>query len=433
MRQKKLGRRSFLRRGAGAAAAFTAAPLIVPASILGKDGETAPSERITVGCIGVGGHGTNRNLAMYLRQKDARVLAVCDVDSNHLERAKNRTDEAYGDRDCAACSDFREILERKDIDAVMISTPDHWHVLMSVLAVRAGKDVQCEKPTRTIEEGRILVKEVRRHRKVFQTSTEDRSIPVYHRIAELVRNGRIGRLQTISVQLPQQPTVPGDPTPQPIPKELDWDMWLGPAPFAPYTKDRVHFNFRWVSDYSGGIIPDWGTHLFDTAQWAADTERSAPVRIEANGTFWKSGLYDTPKEYHVEYTYANGVRMIVDHGGTGIRFEGTEGWVEVPSWRAGLRASNPKILDSKIGPDGVHLFTEPAGEHRSFLDCVKTREDPYFPVDIGHRVSTVCHLADIALRLKRPLLWDPEAERFPEDEEANARMSQPMRDPWSLA
>jgi len=248
-----------------------------------------------------------------------------------------------------------------------------------------------------------------------------------------VRNGRIGELKTIRVQLPQQPGKPGDPTPQPVPKHLDWDMWLGPAPFAEYTKDRVHFHFRWVSDYSGGIICDWGTHLFDTAQWANDTERSGPVKIEGKGTFWTGGLYDTPKEYHVDYTYANGVKMILDHGGTGIRFEGSDGWIESPSWRAALRASDPKILTSKIGPDETRLFTNPAGEHRNFLDCVKTRKDPYFPVDIGHRVSTVCHLGNIALELDRPLRWDPKAERFPDDEEANGKMSRTMRAPWSLA
>jgi len=423
-------RREFLRRTSGALAT---APLFVPASILGKDGETAPSERITVGCIGVGGHGTHRNLHHFLQQKDARVVAVCDVDAKNLKRGEELTNRRYGDRSCATYKDFRQVLDRKDIDAVMISTPDHWHVLMSVLALKAGKDVQCEKPTLTIEEGKILVKTVREHKKVFQTSTEDRSIPLYHRMAELVRNGRIGELKTIRVQLPQQPGKPGDPTPQPVPKHLDWDMWLGPAPFAEYTKDRVHFHFRWVSDYSGGIICDWGTHLFDTAQWANDTERSGPVKIEGKGTFWTGGLYDTPKEYHVDYTYANGVKMILDHGGTGIRFEGSDGWIESPSWRAALRASDPKILTSKIGPDETRLFTNPAGEHRNFLDCVKTRKDPYFPVDIGHRVSTVCHLGNIALELDRPLRWDPKAERFPDDEEANGKMSRTMRAPWSLA
>jgi len=430
MSSMRTHRRVFLRRRSGALAT---APLFVPASILGKDGETAPSERITVGCIGVGGHGTHRNLHHFLQQKDARVVAVCDVDAKNLKRGEELTNRRYGDRSCATYKDFRQVLDRKDIDAVMISTPDHWHVLMSVLALKAGKDVQCEKPTLTIEEGKILVKTVREHKKVFQTSTEDRSIPLYHRMAELVRNGRIGELKTIRVQLPQQPGKPGDPTPQPVPKHLDWDMWLGPAPFAEYTKDRVHFHFRWVSDYSGGIICDWGTHLFDTAQWANDTERSGPVKIEGKGTFWTGGLYDTPKEYHVDYTYANGVKMILDHGGTGIRFEGSDGWIESPSWRAALRASDPKILTSKIGPDETRLFTNPAGEHRNFLDCVKTRKDPYFPVDIGHRVSTVCHLGNIALELDRPLRWDPKAERFPDDEEANGKMSRTMRAPWSLA
>ncbi len=430
MSSMRTHRREFLRRTSGALAT---APLFVPASILGKDGETAPSERITVGCIGVGGHGTHRNLHHFLQQKDARVVAVCDVDAKNLKRGEELTNRRYGDRSCATYKDFRQVLDRKDIDAVMISTPDHWHVLMSVLALKAGKDVQCEKPTLTIEEGKILVKTVREHKKVFQTSTEDRSIPLYHRMAELVRNGRIGELKTIRVQLPQQPGKPGDPTPQPVPKHLDWDMWLGPAPFAEYTKDRVHFHFRWVSDYSGGIICDWGTHLFDTAQWANDTERSGPVKIEGKGTFWTGGLYDTPKEYHVDYTYANGVKMILDHGGTGIRFEGSDGWIESPSWRAALRASDPKILTSKIGPDETRLFTNPAGEHRNFLDCVKTRKDPYFPVDIGHRVSTVCHLGNIALELDRPLRWDPKAERFPDDEEANGKMSRTMRAPWSLA
>ena len=429
MSSMRTHRREFLRRTSGALAT---APLFVPASILGKDGETAPSERITVGCIGVGGHGTHRNLHHFLQQKDARVVAVCDVDAKNLKRGEELTNRRYGDRSCATYKDFRQVLDRKDIDAVMISTPDHWHVLMSVLALKAGKDVQCEKPTLTIEEGKILVKTVREHKKVFQTSTEDRSIPLYHRMAELVRNGRIGELKTIRVQLPQQPGKPGDPTPQPVPKHLDWDMWLGPAPFAEYTKDRVHFHFRWVSDYSGGIICDWGTHLFDTAQWANDTERSGPVKIEGKGTFWTGGLYDTPKEYHVDYTYANGVKMILDHGGTGIRFEGSDGWIESPSWRAALRASDPKILTSKIGPDETRLFTNPAGEHRNFLDCVKTRKDPYFPVDIGHRVSTVCHLGNIALELDRPLRWDPKAERFPDDEEANGKMSRTMRAPWSL-
>ena len=422
-------RRAFIK----STAAVVGVPYVVPSTVLGVDGAVAPSEKITVGFIGTGDHGVGRNLRMYLGQPDARAVAVCDVDGSRMKGAKQLVDEKYGNADCAMTKDFREILDRKDIDAVMISTPDHWHVLMSVMAIKAGKDVQCEKPTLTIEEGKFLVKTVRRYGKVFQTSTEDRSERIYHRMAELVRNSRIGKLHTIKVKLPQQPNTAGDPTPKPVPPELDWDMWLGPAPYGPYCPDRVHFNFRWVWDTSGGILCDWGTHLFDTAQWANDTERTGPVSVEGKGTWWSGGLYNTPKDYHVEYTYANGVKMICDQGGSGIRFEGSDGWIESPSWLAEIQASDPKILESKIGPNEIRLYTNPAGEHRDFLDCIKTRKDPYFPVDIGHRVSTICHLGNIALKLGRKLNWDPKEEKFVNDAEADAMLSRPMRSPWKLA
>ncbi len=428
MKSSRISRRTFVRTGA----ALAAMPHFVPAAVLGKEGAVSPSEKITVGLIGVGGHGTGMNLRSYLGQPDAKVLAVCDVDGNNLKRAEKMVNDKYGNGDCATTKDFRDILARKDIDSVMISTPDHWHVLMSVMAAKAGKDVQCEKPTLTIDEGKILVKTIRRYGRVFQTSTEDRAVAVYHRMAELVRNGRIGKLKKIEVILPKQPGKPGDPTPQPVPPELDWDMWLGPAPYAPYTKDRVHFHFRWIWDYSGGIICDWGTHLFDTAQWGNDTERSGPVEIEGTGTYWEGGLYNTVKEYDVTYRYANGVVMTCKPGNPSIKFIGTEGWVGNNGWRARLEASSKEILDSVIEPDEIHLYTNPAGEHRDFLDCVKTRKDPYFPVDIGARVSAVCHLGNIAIKMGRKLKWDPDKEVFPNDNEANRMLSRPMRSPWRL-
>jgi myo-inositol 2-dehydrogenase / D-chiro-inositol 1-dehydrogenase len=421
-----ISRRRFLRSTSLA----VALPTLVPARVWGA---AAPSNRITAGFIGTGDHGTGWNLRRYLDFKDTQILAVCDVDADRLERAKKVVNSQYLNQDCAATGDFRDILDRPDIDVVMISTPDHWHTLMSVMAIRAGKDVQCEKPTLTIDEGKILIDTVRAHQKVFQTSTEDRAVPVYHRMAELVRNGRIGRLERIEVILPRQPNVPGDPTPQPVPPELDWDMWLGPAPEAPYTKDRVHFNFRWIWDYSGGIICDWGTHLFDTAQWANDTERTGPVEIEGVGNHWDDGLYDTVKDYDVTYRYANGVLMTCKPGNPSIKFIGTDGWLGNTGWCGPLQASSETILNSKIGPDETRLYTNPAGEHRDFLDCVRTRKDPYFPVDIGHRVATVCHLANIAIRLGRKLRWDPVNEVFPDDAEANAlRQVRPMRSPWTL-
>ena len=421
-------RRAFLKQTAATAAGL-ALPAVVPASVLGAE---APSNKITVGFIGVGDHGTGWNLRRYLTLPAARVLVVCDVDGARMRRAKEIVDEQYLAKDCAMTKDFREVLAREDIDAVMISTHDHWHTLISVLAVRAGKDVQCEKPTLTIDEGKVLIREVRRHQKVFQTSTEDRAVPVYHRMAELVRNGRIGKLQRIEVILPKQPTVPGDPTPQPVPPDLDWDMWLGPAPYAPYTKDRVHFNFRWMQDYSGGIICDWGTHMFDTAQWANDTERSGPVEVEGQGNYWESGLYNTVKDYDVTYRYANGVIMTCKPGNPSIKFIGSDGWVGNTGWRGPLEASSKTILEARIGSEETRLYTNPEGEHDDFLKCVRSRKDPYFPVEIGHRVSTVCHLANIAIRLGRKLKWDPAAERFPDDPAANALCARPLRQPWTL-
>lgn len=350
-------RRSFLRQTATATCLAAVAPQIVPSSLFGADGAVAPSNRITIGFIGTGDHGTNWNLSFYRKQKAAQLVAVCDVDDRRLIRAEQTVDEHNGNEDCFSTKDFRELLARKDVDAVMISTPDHWHTLTSMLAIQAGKDVQCEKPTLTIHEGQVLTKAVRKSKKVFQTSTEDRAVPEYHRMAELVRNGRIGKLQRIEVILPKQPAGPGDPTPQPVPKGLDYEMWLGPAPFAPYTKDRVHFNFRWIWDYSGGIICDWGAHLFDTAQWANDTERSGPVEVEGTGTHWEGGLNNTVKDYDVTFRYANGVVMTCTPGNPSIKFIGTDGWVGNTGWRAPVQASSPKILESKIGPEEIHLYT----------------------------------------------------------------------------
>jgi len=423
--RKQISRRRFL----GTAAAGIAIPYFIPSSVRGAD---AASNKITIGFIGVGDHGTGHNLHRYLELNEARVLMVCDVDGYRMRKAKAMVDAAYDNEDCAMSKDFREVLARKDIDAVMISTPDHWHTLISVLAAQAGKDVQCEKPTLTINEGKILIRTMRKLGRVFQTSTEDRSLAVYNRMAELVRNGRIGKLQRIEVILPRQPTGPGDPTSQPVPRDLDWDMWLGPAPYAPYAKDRCHFNFRWISDYSGGIITDWGAHLFDTAQWANDTERSGPLEVESTGTFWEGGLFNTVKDYNVTYRYANGVIMTCKPGTPSIKFIGSDGWLGNEGWRAPLKASSHEILESEISLMEKHLYTNPAGEHDDFLKCVKSRKDPYFPVDVGHRVSTICHLANIALRLGRRLKWDPDAERFLNEDQANEMMSRPMRIPWNL-
>ncbi|NQT16368.1 MAG: Gfo/Idh/MocA family oxidoreductase, partial [Planctomycetes bacterium] len=400
---------------------------------LGAGERPAASERITVGFIGVGGHGIGRNLKMFLGQADAEPVALCDVDLRQIPKALEVVRAKRGaDFSCQTTQDWREVIARDDVDAVMISTADHWHVPMSVAAIRAGKDVICEKPTLTIAQGRALADTVARYQAVFQTSTEDRSVQIYHRMAELVRNGRIGKLERILVQLPGGPGSAGDPRPKPVPEGMDWDMWVGPAPWKPY-RDGLHLNtWRGVRDYSGGRLTDWGAHQLDTAQWANDTERSGPVEVEGTGKRYEKGLYDTYYDFHLKYRYANGVELHVDSTGTGLRFEGTEGWVGNKSWRAPVEASSEEILSSVIGPDETQLFTCLAGEHRNFLDCVKSRRDPYFPAEIGHRCCSVAHIGNIALDVGRKLRWDPEAEEFIDDEMANRLRSRAMREPWTI-
>ena len=427
-RHQRWTRRRFLQT----AAAAVAAPTIISARALGGEGAAAPSERITVGCIGLGGQGM-ANLHAFLGQRDAQVVALCEVDDRNLARAVQDVTNRLGpDAGVTTTKDFREIIARPDVDAVMISTPDHWHAPMSVAAAKAGKDVICEKPTVTIAEGRALCDVIKRYGTVYQTATEDRSVPQYLRIAELVRNGRIGKLHTIHVGLPAGPGGPGNPTPQPVPPGLDWDMWLGPATWAPYCPDRVHFNFRWLSDYSCGMLADWGMHLLDTAQWGNDSEHTGPVEVEGTGQYFANGLYDTAHHFDLTYKYASGVILHVKSTGPAIRFEGSDGWVGNTGWRAPVQASSPAILDSVIGPEETHLYTCPQGEHRNFLDCVKSRKDPYFPAEIAQRCNTICHIGNIAMQLRRKLRWDPQRERFVDDEEANRLLSRVYREPWKL-
>lgn len=424
-------RRRFLK---GAGAVF-AAPYVFTSLARGA----SPSARITMGCIGLGGEGLGKNTRAFLAQDDAQVVAVCDVDAGHLAHGKRVVENHYAAqmrsgtyKGCDAYKDFRQILERKDIDAVMIATPDHWHALMSVLAIRSGKDVICEKPTLTVREGRILADAVKRYGAVFQMSTEDRAMACYHRMAELVRNQRIGKLQRMIVGLPGGPNGKGDPTPKPVPEGFDYDMWLGPAPMVPYCPGRIHWNFRWIFDYSGGQLTDWGAHLIDTAQWANDTERTGPVEVEGAGKRWEGGLYDTFHDYSLKYKYASGVEMLVDSKGARLRFEGTDGWVGNKGWLGRVEASSPEILRSEIGPGDTRLFTCPAGEHRNFLDCVKSRRDPYFPAETGHRCCTVMHIGNAAMLTGRKLRWNPDKEQFVDDPAADRYLSRAMRAPWTL-
>ena len=382
--------------------------------------------------IGTGNHGIHRNLNMFLRQEDAKIIAVCDVFKSRMLKAQSITNDYYKTNDCSIHSDFREILERKDIDAVMISTPDHWHALMSSMAIRRGKDVICEKPTLTVAEGRYISDLVKKTGKVFQTSTEDRSLFIYHRLAEVVRNGRIGKLKEIKVTLPSGKRFPNE-KPANAPKDLDYDMWLGPAPEAPYTISRTkQQHWRHVWDYSGGKFSDWGMHQLDTAQWANDTERTGPISISGKGTINEGSMYNTFVNYEIDYEYENGVKLNVKSGGTSIHFYGSEGWCGSKSWDSGLEANKKSIVKDPIPKDGLHLYTCKGGEHRNFLDCVKSRNEPYFPAEIGHRCATLCHLGNISMRLNQKLQWDPKTEKISNSKEASSMLSRKMRKPWDL-
>lgn len=382
--------------------------------------------------IGTGNHGIHRNLNMFLRQKDAKIIAVCDVFKSRMLKAQSITNDHYKTNDCSTHSDFREILERKDIDAVMISTPDHWHALMSSMAIRRGKDVICEKPTLTVAEGRYISDLVKKTGKVFQTSTEDRSLFIYHRLAEVVRNGRIGKLKEIKVTLPAGKRFPNE-KPANAPKDLDYDMWLGPAPETPYTISRTkQQHWRHVWDYSGGKFSDWGMHQLDTAQWANDTERTGPISISGKGTINEGSMYNTFVDYEIDYEYENGVKLNVKSGGTSIHFYGSEGWCGSKSWDSGLEANNKSIVKDPIPKDGLHLYTCKGGEHRNFLDCVKSRNEPYFPAEIGHRCATLCHLGNISMRLNQNLQWNPKTEKIANSKEASSMLSRKMRKPWDL-
>ena len=420
------------RRFISAAAVAAAFPYLVRPSALGLCQTVAPSERITVGLIGCGGR-MGADSAGFAACKDTQRVAVCDVHAAARERYRTGLKLPPA----AAYRDFRDLLARGDIDAVAIATPDHWHVLTAIAAVRAGKDVYCEKPlSNTIAEGRALVDAVNRHGAVFQHGTQLHSLWEVRHACQLVRNGRIGKLHTIRIGSP-----PGRATgvhqPQPVPDALDWDLWQGPAPQAPFTPARA-FNYQglpgwyFVSDYSlSGWIAGYGVHDLDIAHWGMDAARTGPVAIEGRGVFPKDGLFDTVLTYDLQFTYANGVKIIMTDTGKaahGVRFEGDEGWVFT---RSSIDAEPKSLLKEKFGPNDIDLERSP-GHVRNFVDCVKTRRHTVTPAEVAHRATSAALLGGIAIRLARPLRWDPAAERFINDDEANRMLNYAMREPWRL-
>jgi predicted dehydrogenase len=472
-------RRSFLKGITAAAAGAVAAPYVLPSSALGLDGAAAPSNRVAYGYVGCGNHGAGWNFDQVFRASDAQIIAVCDVDENHLNDAKAKVEAHYANtlgkdyKGCTTYGDFRELINRKDLDAVGIATPDHWHVIPAIMAAKAGKDVICEKPlTLTVAEGRLLCDAVKQAGRIFQTASENRSVETYLRLIELVRGGVIGKLKHIEVRLPMGNTsmrVGGDgrdwfdmQNVEEPPKTLNYEMWLGQAPKMPFIPARCHGNFRWNFAFSGGVLTDWGAHMVDLAQWGNNTEHTGPVSVEGKGDFPpRDAVHNTPPTFEIHYQYADGVTMTVSAGlgdldpkqhhegpavgrtpNPGIRFEGSDGWIESHGWRGSLKANRRPMLDAAIDPASVNLYRpseivgraeDKGGEHRNFIDCVKSRQPCYAPAETGHRTITIPHIGNIAMLLGRKLRWNPETESFVDDAEADALHSRKQRAPWTIA
>jgi predicted dehydrogenase len=442
----KMTRRNFL-RGTAAVGAIAAFPAFVPSSVFGAD---APSNRINLAAIGVGSRGMG-NMNNFMEAEGTQMVVICDVEKysnnyggSHKGRelgrdpAVRRVNEYYaGQKDmasykgCDSIEDFREIIGRKDIDAVIVTTPDHWHVPISIAAVESGKDVYCEKPlTLTISEGRLLADAVKKHNRVFQTGSQQRSSEFFRQACEAARNGRIGKISRVVVGIPDNNVEnPIDWKEEPIPPGFNYNLWLGPAPAAPYTTLRCHYTFRFLLDYSGGQITNFGAHNLDIAQWGLDMDNSGPVEVQGTGEAPKKGLFSTYDNVNIDYRYANGVVMnMKTGGGGGIKFIGADGWVHAN--REKVEASSPDVLKA-AGPNEIHLYK--SDDHRlNFLECIRTRKDPICTAEIGHRSATLCHLGNIALMLGRKLNWDPAKEEFPNDWPANNLRSRKMRNPWNL-
>jgi predicted dehydrogenase len=431
-----LTRRELLRTAAVAAGGLVAAPYMITSAALGGEGRPPASERIAMGFVGVGGRG-GALLSNFLEMSDAQVVAVCDVKKPNRDAAQKRVDETYRRQGCAAHNDFRELCARPDIDAVTVASTDHWHVLIALEAVRAGKDVYCEKPLGvSLEQDKALRDAVTRGGRVFQFGTQERSSWSTRAACEMVLNKWVGRIHAIKVGT-RYSTASANYPAQPVPDGLDYDLWLGPAPAEPYCPERVS-NSHWfhINDYALGFIAGCGIHTIDMATWGNGTDLTGPVEVEGTGDFPRDGLCNCATAWSVDLKFANGVLMNFTDGEKnplGVKFEGDDGWVFVKERHlGGAYDAEPKsLLKRALAPEEIHL---PVSNHhqQDFLNCVKSRARTVAPIDVAVRSDTLCHLSDIAMRLGRKLRWNPDKEQFIGDAEANRMLSRPMRSPWRV-
>jgi len=437
---KYVNRRRFMKDAAKASWSALAAPYVITSSALGNTTTAPAGERVTVAFIG-NGNRANGILPRFLNLADVQVVAACDVFASRRQQMKKRIEEFYTSKSdhhdfkgCDIYNDYRKILARKDIDAVCICTPDHWHAIMTIEAAKVGKDIFVEKPMDiSVAEGRAMVDAIKKYKRIFQYGTQQRSAENFRLACELVRNQKIGKLQRIIVASP--PSIPGPVVePMPVPKELDYKMWIGPAPMKPYTEIRCKKGgWYHICDYTiGGFIGGWGIHHLDIAQWGNNTDHTGPVEIIGNGVVPQSGIYDAPISFIFKFRYANGIEVIFTDDKQqphGVRFEGDQGWVFVK--RGKIDAQPKSLLEYKIGPNEIHLYKSD-GHYRNFIDCIKTRKQTICPVEVSHRSTTICSMAHIAMLTGKTLKWDPAKERFTNCEQANTMLSRPTRAPWHL-
>ena len=438
-----LSRRQFL-SAAFCATGTLAVPLLIPSTVLGADGQTAPSNKITIGCIGIGGMGS-WNMKNFLGRQDCRVVAVCDVSDSKRQKAKETVDAHNGDQDCIMIADWRELIARKDLDAVMIATNDHWHSLIATAAAKAGKDMYCEKPMGvSLEDGQAIRDAVRKYKRVFQAGTWQRSDRNFRYACELARNGYLGKIHTVEVATDGTKFTAGykgprNPQPPPtVPPGFDWKMWQGPTPERPYHPARHSGDWFMIYDYSRGWTVNWGVHHLDIALWGCPELGTEPFEIESRITLRNEGFTDTVNEWDATYTYANGMKLIFKDQKkmpTGCRFIGDKGWVRVDrQWEnhPGLVASEDSLLEVKLRPEDLPLYKS-QNHVGNFLECVRSRKDPISDVDVTHKASYLGMLTDVAGRQEEKLKWDPKREEFIGNDAANRLLHRPMQNGWSLS
>lgn len=431
---KTINRRVFFRKMAVGAGAAITLPYIIPSSALGKDGAIAPSNRIVMGVIGSGSMGTG-DMHSFMDKSEVQMVAACDVDKNHRDAAKTAIDARYGNTDARTYGDYREFLSKEKIDAVILALPDQWHGIIAVACANAGLDIYGQKPlARTIWEGKKIVEAVEKNKVIWQTGSWQRSEAHFHRACELVINGRIGKVTFVEVGLPDGGPAKGMHPVQPVPEGLDWDMWLGPAPAVPY-RGICHWDWRWILDYSGGQLTDWAGHHIDIAHWGLGLDRTGPVEIEGKGVYPREGIYDVPVEYSIHSKYETGVEMHyanarqVPHG-MGVCWYGEKGWIHVDRGNR-LFASDPKILEEKIGDEEIRLYRS-LDHTQNLLDCIRSREETITPCQVAHRSISAALLGEISMLTGRRIKWNPDTQEIIDDPIASRLLRRPFRSPWKL-